>query len=132
MISKKIVSKAKGTTRTIALEDLKGIRSIAMVRHGQRDKHSKWAFRELGFFIGYKAKREGVPLVFVNPRNTSRECPERRCVDKRNRPTRDTFRCVSCGLEAMADYVAARNIASRAPVNEPIVASFFGSYKPIL
>jgi putative transposase len=129
MISKKIVSKAKGTTRAIALEDLKGIRSRATVRHTQRDRHSKWAFGELRFFIEYKAKREGVPLFLVNPRNTSRECPECHCMDKKNRPTRDTFKCIRCGLEAMADYVAARNIASRAPVNEPIVA-LACSYKP--
>jgi putative transposase len=127
VISKGIVSKAKGTTRAIALEDLEGIRSRATVRHEHRDRHSKWAFGELRFFVEYKAKREGVPLVLVNPRNTSRECPECHCVDKRNRPTRDTFRCVSCGLEAMADYVAAKNIASRARFNEPIVAPLFSA-----
>ena len=108
VISKKIVSKAKGTTRAIALEDLKGIRSRATVRHTQRDRHSKWAFGELRFFVEYKAKREGVFLVFVDPRNTSRECPECHCVDKRNRPTRDTFKCIRCGLEAMADSLSIR------------------------
>lgn len=127
VISKRIVSKAKGTTRTIALENLKGIRSRATVRHEQRDRHSKWAFGELRFFLEYKARREGVPLVLVDPKNTSRECPECHCVDKRNRLTRDTFRCISCGLEAFADYVAARNIASRARFNEPIVAPLFSA-----
>lgn len=130
VISKRIVSKAKGTTRAIALENLKGIRSRATVRQKWRDRHSKWAFGELRFFMEYKAKREGVPLILVNPKNTSRECPECHCVDKRNRPARDTFRCIGCGLEAMADYVAAKNIASRAPVNEPIVA-LACSYKPM-
>ena len=127
VISKQIVSKAKGTTRAISLEDLKGIRSRATVRRKQRDRHSKWAFGELRFFLEYKARREGVPLFLVNPRNTSRECPECHCVDRRNRPTRDTFRCIRCGLEAMADYVAARNIASRARFNEPIVAPLFSA-----
>jgi putative transposase len=127
VISKKIVSKAKGTTRAIALQDLKGIRSGATVRHTQRDRHSKWAFGELRFFLEYKAKGEGVPILCGNPRNTSRECSECHCVDKRNRPARDTFRCIRCGLEAMADYVGARNIASRARFNEPIVAPFFSA-----
>ena len=127
VISKQIVSKAKGTTRAIALENLKGIRSRATVRHEQRDRHSKWAFRELRFFLEYKARREGVLLFLVNPRNTSRECPECHYVDRRNRPTRDTFRCIRCGLEAMADYVAARNVASRARFNEPIVAPLFSA-----
>lgn len=66
----------------------------------------------------------------VNPKNTSRECPECYCVDKRSRPARDSFRCISCGLEAMVDYVVAKNIASRAPVNEPVVA-LACSYKPM-
>ena len=127
VISKRIVSKAKGTTRAIALEDLKGIRSRVTVRHRQRDRHSKWAFGELRFFLEYKARREGVPLFLVNPKNTSRECPECHLLDKRNRPTRDTFRCIRCGLEAMADYIAARNIASRARFNEPIVAPLFSA-----
>lgn len=127
MISKKIVSKAKGTNRLIALEELTGIRSRTTVGHKQRDRHSKWAFGELRFFIEYKAKREGVPLIFADPRNTSRECPECHCVDKRNRPTRDVFRCIRCGLEAMADYIAAKNIASRARFNEPKVAPLFSA-----
>ncbi len=121
VVSKQIVSKAKGTTRALVLENLKDIRSRATVRHEQRERHSKWAFGELRQFVEYKAKR-GVHLVFVNPKNISSECPECHYVDKRNRPTRDTFRCVRCGLEAMADYVAAKNIASRARFNEPIVA----------
>ena len=111
----------------IALEDLKGIRSRATVRHGERDKHSKWAFKESRFFLEYKAKREGVPIVLVDPRNTSRECPECHNLDKRNRPTRDTFRCIRCGLETMADHAAAKNIASRARFNEPIVAPLFSA-----
>lgn len=131
VISKVIVSKAKGTTRAIVLEDLKGIRSRVTVRHEQRDRHSKWAFGQLRQFLEYKAKREGVPLLLIDPRNTSRECPECHVIDKRNRPTRNDFECVSCGYKETADYVAARNIAARAPVNEPIVApTLTGSYKP--
>lgn len=125
VISKCIVSKAKGTNRLIAVEDLKGIRSRTTVRYEGRDKHSKWAFGELRRFIEHKAKREGVLLALVNPKNTSRECPECHCVEKKNRPKRDTFRCISCGLEAMVDHIAARNIASSARFNGPIVAPLF-------
>lgn len=128
VISKAIVSKAKGTTRAIALEDLTHIRSKATVKHSQqRDRHSKWAFGQLRQFVTYKARREGVPLKMVDPYNTSRECPKCHCIDARNRKTRDQFCCLQCGYEAMADYVAACNIAirARAPVNEPIVAPVF-------
>lgn len=79
----------------------------------------------------YKAKREGVPIRIVDPRNTSSECPRCHNIDERNRPTRDHFKCTEYEYEAMADYVAATNIAARAAlVNRPIVAPlFFGSYK---
>jgi len=131
VISKQIVSKAKGTTRQIALEDLKGIRSRVTVRREQRDRHSKWAFGQLRFFLEYKARREGVPFFLVNPKNTSRECPECHTINKRNRPARDRFSCISCGFAGPADYVAALNIAARATVNLPIVApTLTGSYKP--
>ncbi|MER5626372.1 zinc ribbon domain-containing protein [Streptosporangium sp. NPDC002544] len=50
----------------------------------------------------------------VDPRNTSRTCPECGHIDRRNRPTRDEFRCVSCGLVGPVDYFAAINIGRRA------------------
>jgi putative transposase len=128
-ISKAIVSKAKGTTtRAIALEDLSGIRSRAtvVIRHTQRDKHNKWSFNQLRRFAEYKAKRNGVPVRVVDPRNTSRECPRCHNIVARNIPTRNEFKCTECGYEAMADYVAATNIAARAVVvNQPIVAPLF-------
>jgi putative transposase len=110
VISKAIVLKARGTTRAVALEDLKWIRSRATVRHEQRDRHSKWAFGQIRGFIEYKAKREGVHFFVVDPRNSSRECPECHAINKRNRPARNRFECISCGLKGMADYVAARNM----------------------
>lgn len=126
-ISKIIVSKTKGTLRAIALEDLSGIRSRATVRHTQRDRYSKWSFGQLRQFVEYKAKREGVPVKVVSPRNTSRECPRCHNIDARNRSTRSQFRCTECGYEAMADYVAATNIAARAAVKQPIVAPLFSA-----
>ncbi len=43
-------------------------------------------------------------------------------VSRANRPTRDEFRCESCGFAGPADHIAAMNIAFRAEVNLPIVA----------
>jgi putative transposase len=130
-ISKAIVSKAKGTTRAIAMEDLKHIRSRVTVqkKRQKRDRHSKWAFGQLRQFVTYKARREGVPLRIVDSSNTSRQCPKCHYIDARNRKTRSLFRCLQCGYEAMADYVAATNIAAkgRAAVNQPIVAPLFSA-----
>ena len=121
-ISKQIVSTAKGTCSMVAMEDLTGIRGRTTVRRSQRDRHSKWAFRELRGFVEYKAVRAGVPTVLVNPRNTSRTCPKCLLTAKENRPTRDLFRCVGCGYTAPADYVGALNVRSGAAFSLPIVA----------
>lgn len=113
-ISKAIVRKAKDTGRGIAVEDLTGIRDRVTVRQPQRRAHSSWAFSQLRLFIAYKAALVGVPVAAIDPRNTSRTCPECGCVDKRNRPSRDRFECIQCGHAGPSDTTAARNIAGRA------------------
>ena len=90
-ISRAIVTKAKGTTRAIAIEDLNGIRSRVTVRRDQKDRHTKWSFGQLRHFIEYKARRSGVPLYAVEARNTSRKCPKCGCTTAENRPTRNDF-----------------------------------------
>ena len=116
-IAKKIVSAAsEGTKRAIALEELRGIRTRTTVRRAQRTRHSNWSFGQLRGFIEYKARLQGIPVIVVDPRNTSRRCPGCGHIDKRNRPNRATFRCRSCGYEREADIAAALNI-KRAAIN---------------
>lgn len=115
VISKALVSDAERTGRGIALEQLKGIRARVTARDGnQRARLGNWGFAQLGSFVVYKAKRAGVPVTFVDPRNTSRECADCGCIDKKNRPNQATFKCIGCGHEAHADINAARNIRQRA------------------
>ena len=121
-ISKAIVSEAEGTGRGIKLEDLSGINDRTTVRKAQRADRLSWSFYQLRAFIAYKAAIAGVPLVLVDPRNTSRRCPGCGHIDKRNRPDQATFRCVSCGLAGHADHFAARNIAGWAAVSLPDAA----------
>ena len=122
VISKNIVSEAKDTGRGIKLEDLSGINDRTTVRKAQRADRLSWAFWQLRQFVTYKAAIAGVPLVLVDPRNTSRECPECGHIDKANRPTRDVFACKRCGLAGPADHIAARNISGRAAVMQPDAA----------
>ncbi len=122
VISKKIVREAKGTGRGIKLEDLTGIRGRVTVRKAQRADAHSWAFYQLRQFVAYKGAIAGVPVVLVDPRNTSRECPECGHIDKANRPTRDRFACKGCGLAGPADHIAARNISGRAAVSLPDAA----------
>ena len=97
-ISKQIVSKAKDTARGIALENLKGIRARTTARKPQRARRSNWSFFQLRAFIEYKAKLLGLLVVQVDPRNTSKGCSNCGHIAAGNRPTRDDFRCCSCGL----------------------------------
>lgn len=118
-ISKRIVAKAQRTGRGIALEDLRGIRERVRLRRPQRATLHSWAFFDLAQKIRYKAERAGVPVVFVDPRNTSRQCPACGHTEKANRKSQALFHCVVCGYSGPADYIAACNIASRASVNRP-------------
>jgi putative transposase len=115
-IAKAVVLEAERTGRGIALEQLKGIRARVTARSNQRARLGNWGFGQLGAFIAYKAKRAGVPVCYVDPRNTSRQCAACGCIDKKNRTNQATFRCVSCGHTANADTNAAINIRSRALV----------------
>jgi len=121
-ISKAIVADAKRTESAIAIEDLSGIRKRVTARRHQRARLSNWGFHQLRAFLTYKAALSGVPLLLVDPHNTSRECPECGHIDKANRKTRDNFVCIKCGLAGPADTIAAQNIRARALVNAPMVA----------
>jgi len=119
-ISKKVVSIAKDTNRGIALENLKGISSRTRFRKAERQRFGNWAFFQLDTFIGYKAKLAGVQVVFVDPRNTSRQCSACGHVAKSNRKSQSLFSCGNCGFTFNADLNAAINISKRASVNAPI------------
>lgn len=114
-ISKRLVAKAERTKRVIAVEELTGIRQRARARGpAQRARHSNWAFAQLRQFISYKARRAGVPVVAVDPRNTSRTCSACGHCEQANRRSQAEFCCVSCGHQAAADVNAAINIRNRA------------------
>ena len=113
-ISKMIVGRAKRTGKGLALENLKGIRNrIRAARNVRRSLHS-WAFADLLAKVTYKATLAGVPLVLVDPRNTSRTCSKCGHCEKANRRTRDRFKCRHCGYEACADANGAENIRRKA------------------
>ncbi|MFI7401371.1 IS200/IS605 family accessory protein TnpB-related protein [Streptomyces sp. NPDC049541] len=56
-IAQRIVAEAQRTGSGMALEDLTGIRDRARLKKPQRVTLHCWAFRQLGEFIAYKAKR---------------------------------------------------------------------------
>ncbi|MER7844113.1 transposase [Kitasatospora sp. NPDC096077] len=112
-ISKTIVTTAERTGYGIALEDLTGIRSRVRLRKDQRQQVHSWSFQQLASFIEYKARRAGVPLLYVDPAHSSRECSECHHVNRNNRRSQAEFVCRACGSAMHADHNASRNIACK-------------------
>ena len=112
-VSKQIVASAKGTGRGIVIEDLKHIRNRVKVGHKQRAILHSWAFSQLRLFLEYKTRLAGVPLILVDPANSSRQCNRCHYVSNSNRPNQSTFRCRACGHQDHADLNAAANLRNR-------------------
>ncbi len=129
-IAKRVVAKAQQLCCGIALEDLQGIRDRIKARRRHRAKLHNWTFGQLRQFIVYKAAQAGVPVVFVDPANTSRTCPVCGHVDKRNRRSQSEFQCRRCGHAGPADVIAARNIRAWARGDAPMVASARAATSP--
>jgi transposase len=68
-----------------------------------------------------KPQLAGVPVVLVDPRNTSRECPECGHCEKGNRQSQAEFECRACGHQSLADFSGARVVRLRSLAIAPIV-----------
>ena len=93
----------------IAFENLKHIRE----RAPPVKEFHQWAHRKLVDLVEYKADAEGISVEFVDPKNTSRRCPECGHTSEGNRVRQAEFECESCGATANADYVGAKNVGWR-------------------
>jgi IS605 OrfB family transposase len=126
-ISKELVARAERQRFAIAVEDLTHIRKRVRARKSQRNRLHSWSFAQLRGFVTYKAKLAGVPMVAVDPRHTSQQCPCCGVIDRANRKSQALFLCISCGHTAPADYTAAINIAAKAVVaRPPVLTPSFG------
>lgn len=95
----------------IVFERLDGIRDRVRASKRFNRMMGSWAFRQLVDFVSYKALRHGIPILFVDPRRTSRTCPTCGHATRSNRPSQSQFRCVACSFQDNADSVASHNIA---------------------
>lgn len=115
-ISRRLVDKAKALDAGIALEDLKHIRKRIETTASRkfRRRFGNWGFAQLRSFVEYKARLAGVPLITVDPRNTSRTCSQCGYCDKKNRKNQSEFKCLHCHHSTNADLNAALNLRARA------------------
>ena len=74
-ISRRIVEIARKYNAVIVLENLNMLKSRANGSKRFNKKLSLWTYRRIQSFIYYKALIEGLDVVYVNPRETSRTSP---------------------------------------------------------
>ena len=63
--------------------------------------------------VEHIARKYDIAVSTVHPSYTSKMCPNCGCIDDRNRPNQETFKCVECGHKDNADFNAAKNIRNR-------------------
>jgi len=106
--SKLIVKEAKAKKYGIAMEKLTGIRRGNWRGRWYRGRMNSWSCAELQRQIEYKAKWEGLPVIYVHPHGTSSSCS---ICGKHMKPEENRMlRCASCGYTVDRDVNAAKNI----------------------
>jgi len=112
IIAKEVVEYAKQFPKpVIVMERLKNIReNVNSSAKLNRRLHS-WSYRKIQLYIEYKANLEGIAVVYVNPKNSSKTC--HRCGHLARKVKGREFRCPKCGLIYNRDLNSAINLARR-------------------
>jgi putative transposase len=116
-VSKEVILYAKAKQYAIALEKLTYIRNS--MRRGNwkgkniRGRLNAWNFRKLQQFIEYKARWEGIPVLYVDARNTSKTCSQCGCLN-RLYPSDRFLQCEQCHAIIDRHVNASINILKRA------------------
>src|SRR3989442_7082705 len=113
-VSKRIVEEAKTRRYGIVMERLTGIRRLYHRGSGQsrnyRARMNSWSYGELQRQIEYKSRWEGVRVIYVPARDTSKRCSI--CGYKTLESARRRLWCPKCGTILDRDENAARNLAA--------------------
>jgi putative transposase len=121
-VTRKIVDYARENQFGVKMERLTGIRKLYLKGNGQgryfRGRMNSWVFGEIQRQTDYKARWKGVPVYFVNPRGTSRNCPE---CGSRVVPLADRkLYCQKCDKTWDRDVLASMNLlACAVPQDRP-------------
>jgi len=74
-LSRRLVEVAKEYSALVVLEDLNKLRTRANGSRKFNKELSLWTYGRLQSYVHYKALTEGLPVVYVDPRNTSKISP---------------------------------------------------------
>jgi putative transposase len=112
-VSHKIASLAKQHLYAVAREDLTDlVESLRKLPKEHRVSLLILSYRKLEHWIDWQCEKNGVPLIVVDPKNTSSTCPM--CGSKLVENGYRRLRCSRCGFEANRDTIAVLNIEKRA------------------
>jgi putative transposase len=112
-IVSKCVERGVGTIAVGNLEDVRRDSQTGRAKHwgdrGNEGLHG-WAFDRFTNLLTYKAKSEGIAVVTVSERNTSKMCSVCGQIRNANRVERGLYVCRDCGIVMNADSNGAENI----------------------
>ena len=118
-IANDVVRVAQSSESAIILEDLNDMRASHKGLTMNR-RLSSWPRRKLHQIIKYKADWQGIPVIFVNPKNTSRTCPI--CgKTRKSRMGGNEFKC-KCGWHCDIHINASLNILQKATASSEALA----------
>jgi len=123
-IANAVVDLAEQRRSAIVLEDL-AIPAMSGPSRRMNRRLGSWPRSEIQRQIEYKAQWRGVPVVKVNPKNTSRKCPI--CGWRQQSRTRASksdglFECWDCGWSLNRQLNAGLNILKTALASEEVLA----------
>lgn len=114
-VSKAVVQEAKDKSLGIVMENLKGIRKLYRKGNGQgrkyRSRLNSWSYYELQRQIDYKARWEGIKVLYVTPQKTSSTCSI--CGSRITECAERKVWCIQCRTLVDRDVNAARNILTK-------------------
>lgn len=106
----------KTTTRLVNAYSLIAIENLAckdMIEQNFGKQINDAGWNMFANMLCYKAENAGSRVVFVNPKNTTKECSQ--CGKAQNMPLFERiYRCTQCGMRKDRDLNAAQNILARA------------------
>jgi len=138
----KFTSEYSKNHAVIVLGDL-NIKSMTASAAGTKEKHGKnvkqkpglnrsilrQGWGELGRQLEYKQLWRGGKVEYQSEVYSSQDCPKCSHRSPMNRKRQDTFECVSCGLKANADDVAAHNQLTKFISSDEGVALLASGYR---
>lgn len=103
----------KSNVKEVVIGDLRNIRKGKKWNKKSNQKLHAWSFNQFTKLLKYKLALEGIQIITVNEKSTSKTCSRCGYESRYNRKKRGWFKCKECGLEENADINGAMNILNR-------------------